>query len=134
MSHENVEIVRRAWGRFLASGEPPEHAMAPDFVWDMSTFRDMVGMQAQYEGAEGMRRFLREWTESFDDWKIELEELLDAGDQVVAICRQTARAKASGLPVDMRLAMVFTVREGLETRMEMYADPDEALRAVRLER
>jgi ketosteroid isomerase-like protein len=33
----------------------------------------------------------------------------------------------------MRFAMVFTLRDGLETRMQMYADPAEALEAVGLE-
>jgi ketosteroid isomerase-like protein len=33
----------------------------------------------------------------------------------------------------MRLAMVFSLRDGLETRMEMYADPAQAMRAVGLE-
>jgi hypothetical protein len=32
----------------------------------------------------------------------------------------------------MRFAQVFTLRDGLETRMEMYADPTEALKAVGL--
>jgi len=33
----------------------------------------------------------------------------------------------------MRFAMVFTVRDGLETRMEMYADPAEAFAATGVE-
>ena len=37
------------------------------------------------------------------------------------------------MPVDMLLAQVFTLRDGLQTRMEMYADPAEALKAVGLE-
>ena len=32
----------------------------------------------------------------------------------------------------MVYAQVFTVRDGMQTRMEMYADPDEALKAVGL--
>ena len=39
---------------------------------------------------------------------------------------------ATGLPVEMHFAQVWTVRDGRQTRMEMYADPDEALRAVGL--
>jgi len=37
------------------------------------------------------------------------------------------------MPVQMAFARVFTLREGKQTRMEMYADPDEALKAVGLE-
>jgi len=133
MSRANVEIVKAGWEHFLATGEQAEDLIAPDFVWDMSTFRDLMGMQPYYEGVEGIRRFLRDWTEPFDEWRIEAEEFHDAGDRVVVVCRQRARSKTSGVPVDMTFAQVFSVREGLETRMEMYADPDEALKAVGLE-
>jgi ketosteroid isomerase-like protein len=111
----------------------PEDLLAPGFVWDLSTFGGVLGLQSQYEGADGTRRFLREWTEPFEEWQIEVQALRDAGEKVVAICKQRARAKTTGLPVEMRLAMVFSLRDGLETRMEMYADPAEAIRAVGLE-
>jgi ketosteroid isomerase-like protein len=127
-----MEIVRRGWEHFLATGELLEGLLAPGFVWDMSTFRGWPE-QAQYEGPEGVSGFLRDWTEAFEDWTIEVEALHDAGEKVVSICRQRGRAKTTGLPVDMLLAMVFTVRDGFETRMEMYADPAEALKAVGLE-
>ena len=135
MSHENVEIVRRGWEHFQATGELLQDVLAPEFVWDMSTFRDLqlVGIEEHYEGADGARRFLQAWTEPFDEWQIEVEAFHDAGEKVVTVCRQRGRSKVSGVPVDMRLALVFTVRNGLETRMEMYADPDEALRAVGLD-
>jgi ketosteroid isomerase-like protein len=133
MSQENVEIVRRGWEHFMQTGELLPEIVAPGFVWDMSTFRELMGLQPRYEGIEGVRHFLREWTEPFDDWEIEVESLHDAGDRVVAVCRQHARSKTSGLPVDMQLAMVFTVEDGLETRMQMYADRDEAFKAVGLE-
>ena len=37
------------------------------------------------------------------------------------------------MTVDMSFAKVWTVREGKLTRMEMYADPAQALKAVDLE-
>ena len=45
---------------------------------------------------------------------------------------QHGRSKASGMLLEMTLAMVFTMRDGLQTRMEMYSDVDEALRATGL--
>jgi ketosteroid isomerase-like protein len=133
VSRANVEIVKRGWEHFRATGEPLEDVLAPGFIWDMSTFRDLMGVREYYEGAEGIRRFLQDWTEAFEEWQIEVEAFRDAGDKVVAVCRQVARSRTSGVPVDMRFAQVFTLRDGLETRMEMYADPTEALKAVGLE-
>jgi ketosteroid isomerase-like protein len=132
VSGENVEIVRRGYAHFSATGEPLMEIVGPDFVWNMSTFGGWFGMNESYAGVDGMLEFLAEWTEPWNDWEIEVESLHDAGDKVVAICLQRARAKASGVPVEMRIAQVFTLRDGVEVRMDMYSDPDEALRAVGL--
>ncbi len=133
MSQENVEIVRRGYAHRQATGEFLEEIIASDFVWDMSTFRGWPEQQF-YEGIEEARRFIREWTAAFDDWEIEVVTLHDAGaDKVVGILRQRGRSKTTGLPVDMLLAQVFTIQGGKETRMEMYAEPAEALKAVGLE-
>jgi ketosteroid isomerase-like protein len=130
MSQENVEIVRRGYAHRQATGEFLEEIIASDFVWDMSTFRGWPEQQV-YEGIEEARRFIREWTAAFDGWEIEVVTLHDAGaDKVVGILRQRGRSKTTGLPVDMLLAQVFTIQGGKERRMEMYADPDEALKAV----
>jgi len=131
MSAENVEIVRKGYEEFLATGEPVERILAPDFVWDMSTFHNWPERQT-YEGVEGTREFLSDWMSAWEDWRLEIKELLDAGDDVVAIVHQSGRSKATGLEVDMDFAQVFTVENGMQTRMRMYADPDEALRAVGL--
>ena len=131
MSAENVEIVRRGYEEFLATGQPVERLMAPEFVWDMSTFHNWPERQT-YDGAEGTREFLAAWVEAWEDWRLEVEDLVDAGDEVVAIVHQSGRSKTTGLEVDMDFAQVWTLDNGKQTRMRMYADPDEALRSVGL--
>ena len=131
MSQENVEIVRRGYEYFAATGEVRAEGTAPDFVWDMSKFRGWPEQQT-YEGREGARMFLRDWLEAWDGWELAVEEYHDAGDKVVAIVRQRGRSKTSGLPVDMSFGMIWTIRDGKQARMEMYADPAEALEAVGL--
>ena len=54
------------------------------------------------------------------------------GDKVVGVLRQRGRSKTTGLPVDMLYGQVFTISDCKQTPMEMYADPDEALKAVEL--
>ena len=133
MSHGNVEVVRRGFEHFRATGDFLEEIFADDFVWDMSRFAGWPEQQA-YEGIDEARRFIREWTEPFQDWQIEIETLRDAdGDKVVAVLRQHGQARSTGMPVDMLLAQVYTLRDGKQARMEMYADPAEALKAVGLE-
>jgi ketosteroid isomerase-like protein len=131
MSQENVEIVRGGFERFAKSGELTVEILAPDFVWDMSHFHGWPEQQL-YEGAEGARRFLRDWVAAWDDWEVDVEALHDAGEQVVALVRQRGRSKGAGMPVEMYFAQVFTLRDGMQIRMDMYSDVEEALKAVGL--
>jgi ketosteroid isomerase-like protein len=130
MSEENVDNLRRAYEHFIATGEFSGQ-FAPEFVWDMSTFRGWPERQT-YEGIEGARQFMADWLDAWDEWELELEELRGAGEIVVAIVRQRGRSKATGLPVDMHFGQVWQVRDGENLRMRMYASPDEALHAAGL--
>ena len=131
MSQENVELVRRGYERFAATGQFVADIASPDFVWDMSNFHGWPEQQT-YEGAEGAQRFLDEWTSAWDDWELEVDAFHDAGDKVVVLVRQQGRSKAAGMPVEMSFAQVWTFRAGKQTRMEMYSDREEALEAAGL--
>jgi ketosteroid isomerase-like protein len=124
MSQENVEAMRRGYEHYLATGEVRAH---PDLVWDVSR----LGWPEQqiYPGVEGAQRFNAEWAAAWDDWELEVEDILDAGERVVVILNQRGCAKATGITVDMRFAQVWTFRDGQATRMQMYADVEEALDA-----
>ena len=122
MSQENVEIVRRSYEHFMANGELLAGA---DLVWDVSN----LGWPDQqiYLGVDGARQFNAEWAGAWDGWEVEVEEYIDAGERVVVLLRQRGRSKATGIPVDMRFAQVWTFRDGQAIRMQMYASPDDAL-------
>jgi uncharacterized protein len=122
----NVQVVRRSYEYFRDRLEVPEDAYHPDFVWDMSTFEGWPERQ-RYEGVEGAKEFLSEWLSQWDNWDLEVRQLLDAGDRVVVICHQRGESKTTGARGDMDFAQVWTVEEGLLLRMEMYADVGEAL-------
>lgn len=127
----NVDVIRRAYEHFASTGDLLVDHTAAGFVWDMSHFRGWPE-QPTYIGVDGAREFLRTWTEAWDDWELELESLHDAGEQVVAMVHQRGRSKATGVAVEMRFAQLYTFRDGKQTRMEMYADPAEAMRAAGL--
>jgi ketosteroid isomerase-like protein len=131
MSEGNVEVVRRGYELFATTGDVSDELATPDFVWDMSNFHGWPEQQL-YEGVDGARAFLADWMDAWEDWKLELDSLHDAGDKVVALVRQRGRSKAAGMPVEMYFAQVWTLRDGKQSRMDMYSDPDEALEAVGL--
>ncbi len=100
MSKESVELIRRNYELFQATGDFPSELIAPEFVWDMSNFRGWPEKKL-YLGIDGAREFLREWLEAWDDWELALESLHDGGDRVVAIVRQHGKSKSTGLPIDL---------------------------------
>jgi ketosteroid isomerase-like protein len=86
-----------------------------------------------YRGRHEVVRNFREFTASFEYYRFEIEELRDAGrDKVMAIMREQARGKASGLKVDRRSGFVTTFRDGKVLSFEIYLDPADALEAVGL--
>jgi ketosteroid isomerase-like protein len=62
-----------------------------------------------------------------------IEELRDAGgDKVMAVLREQARGRASGLNVERRSGWVITFRGGKVLGFEIFLDPADALEAVGL--
>jgi ketosteroid isomerase-like protein len=132
MSQENVEVVRRGLQAFADGGVD---AMAefwdPDIVWRAAEGAiDDVG---EMHGPVAVRRYIQDWLDNFEDPSIVAEELRDVGDdRVLAIQRVKARAKVSGVEIDIRYAAVSTVRDGKIVRGQEYLSVDEALEAAGL--
>lgn len=125
MSQENVEIIRRGWEHWKATGELRAH---PDFVWDVSNL-GWPGRQV-FAGVEGANEFIAEWADAWDRWEIEVEDYIEAGDRVVAIVNQRGCAKGTGVSVEMHFAQVWAFRDEQAIRMDMYSSLDEALEAA----
>ena len=134
MSQENVEILRRAFEEFTRGGWEPLFGTvwAPEIVWDMSP-ADIAGLGI-YRGHDELRSFFRDWfsTFPFDEWQQELDEVIDCGDQVVALTRQRGRGSASRVVVELEYAQIATFREGKIVRVDVYTNRDKALEAVGL--
>jgi ketosteroid isomerase-like protein len=131
MSEENVIRVREGFDHFASTGRPAPDLLSPGFVWDMSNFAGWPEQQT-YEGGDEIQGFLRSWTSVWDDWRLELDEVLDAGDQVVTLARQSGVSKSTGLSVEMSFAMVWSLANEKMIRMDMYSDRAMALRTAGL--
>lgn len=137
MPLSNLELARRAFNVFLEglrTGNPAapfdEGFSAPDAEWVMPP--RSIGFREVYRGREGFLEFMRTWTEDFE-WEIRLERIVPApDDRVVAVFRQRAKGKTSGVPVEMRMALLYEFRDGYICRMTNYLDPAAAFRAAGL--
>jgi ketosteroid isomerase-like protein len=86
-----------------------------------------------YRGHDGYRRVVADFEEDWEDLRLPPERIHEAGDRVVVSGRMVARGKASGVELDIPLALLYELREGKVVRIESFADPDEALRAAGVE-
>ncbi len=86
-----------------------------------------------YRGPEGLVTFLERWFEPWEDYRIEPQEFIDAGDKVVVISRDFGRSK-DGFEVEQKTATVWTTRDGepIAVRVQFFLDRDQALEAAGL--
>ena len=133
MSQENVEIVREIYEAVARRDAASAFAVyADDIVWEVSARRALV-MNRVYHGHDGVRKFWRDALSAFGEVDLDVEELIDAGGQVVAVIREREIGRASRVPVEASHTAIWTLDDGMVIRMQVFDDRAEALKAVGLE-
>lgn len=136
MSLENEELVRRSFETFNRGGVDAvfsEGIWSPEIVWD-ATPTDVPGLGI-YRGREEIKSFFEaDWFSSFvvDEWEVEVDEVIDQGDQVISIGHYRGRGAASGAATDHVFAQVATIRDRQFVRIDNYLDRAKALEAAGL--
>jgi ketosteroid isomerase-like protein len=131
MSQENVEVVRRAYEamnnrEFSRTSE----FLHPDVELDLS--RNILNPDI-YRGYDGFERLVSVVEDVWDDFRFELHDLVDAGDQVVAEIAVAGTGRGSGVEAEMRIFNVWTLRRGKVIRFAGgYRQRAEALEAAGL--
>ena len=129
MSQENVERARQAYRHFNDVGEFDSEFLFPECEFDYSNVMPDV---PPFRGLDRANAVLREWTAAFEDFRIEVDRFVDAGDRLIAFVRNTAQVKGSGLPIENHFAQVWTVENNRGIRVEVYLDESKALEAAGL--
>jgi ketosteroid isomerase-like protein len=126
MSQENVELVRRAIAyEYYGVGDLAE----AEAIFDPRVVMNPTDEAASF-GFAAMRADMERWASAFDELKVTIEEVIDAGDQVVVVAHHKGRGHASGVEVNTRFYEVYTLREGKVSRVDEYTERAEALEAV----
>jgi ketosteroid isomerase-like protein len=84
-----------------------------------------------FRGPEALLEWMDAGDDAFDDFSVELLEVEDLGGHVVASMRQRGGGKASGAEVDDHITHVWTLRDGRPTRLQSFANHDDAVRYAR---
>src|ERR687887_570292 len=120
MSQRNVQIVRRLYGEVTARLDVPPELFDNDYEMDMSDMAWDIGV---LRGLEAAREGFRRYGETFDDFRIELKEVIHADEQlVVTEIRDGGRVKGSGAEVWNRFFNSWTFRDGKIVRFSSHTD------------
>src|SRR4051812_24803168 len=129
MSQENVVIVRRVYDALnRIDWDAAFRDMNPDVEIVFQRATDAGTLQRR----GGVQRFLEDYLAAFDSMVFEPEELLENGEQIVALVTRRARPKGSSGEMVVRNGHIWTIRDGKVLSMRSFPDPEKALEAVGL--
>ena len=129
MSQENVELVRRifeGWSRgdFSVGAD----LLAPEFEWQQHAEAVEPGVRRSDEVGNSLRNIF----EIYENFRVEPDDFVDAGEKVVVTARVSGTERRTGLPVHGSWEFVWTVQGGRLVRNEVYANRADALEAAGL--
>jgi len=116
-----ADVVRR---QYLASAAGDLQALratlAPDVEWTEMAGFPLAGTYRTPGGVTTnvMEKIAADW----DSWTAVDDTYVVDGENVVVLARYTATNKATGRPIDVRVAHHFTVRGGAIVRFEQFVD------------
>jgi ketosteroid isomerase-like protein len=118
MSEESLEVVRQVL----------EHWERHDWAGGRELYDDDCGVvfstawvpdpDEYVVGREALGAWIK-FLESFEEFTIGVERIVDAGESVVVLSWIRARGRASGADVDAKVGCFFTVRDGKVIRYEL---------------
>jgi ketosteroid isomerase-like protein len=89
---------------------------------------DGLGNAGTYRGREGFVRMIDGWHEAWEDFRIEIEDLVEEGDTVIVGITQHGRGRGSGIEVEMPGAHLMRFRDDRLHFWRLCGSREEALR------
>jgi ketosteroid isomerase-like protein len=132
MSQENVDFVRSLYAAVsrLAEGDSASYVIAhyePDCEYQP------VEEEEAIRGHDAMVRYAERVVEAWDEFRVDDDELIEAGNGVVFTAVTVhGHGVASGIKVNQRFFHVFDFRNGKVLRQREYLEREEALKAAGL--
>jgi ketosteroid isomerase-like protein len=128
MSQAHVDIAKRIVEAFNRRDiEPLLDLATPDCV--MSSQLLDAGAD-DFQGRAGLERFYAMLSASWEEFHSVMEDYRDLGESVLMLGRNTARGRGSGVTIGAPTATILDFRSGKVSRIRLYLDHGEALRAA----
>ena len=103
--------------------------LRPDVTVEVHTDRPDIGSEV-YHGHEGFLANFAELEDVFEDLVVEPGEIQESGERIMVACRITGRGKGSGVAIEARIFHVWTLRDGMASRLEIFSDDGQARKAL----
>jgi ketosteroid isomerase-like protein len=137
MAQENIEFVKYL---FAAGGMDKQALVAalPEFIEqlcdpEIEWIEDPQRADGRvYRGHEGVRESFEQWLEQWEEYQAEVEDIVDCGDAVFVVSRESGRGRSSGADVSARNFIVLTFRNGKILRYQEFYDESDAREAAGL--
>ena len=129
MSQESVELVRS-----LYEARDPSRwfdALDEEVELDLGPVPDSPVIR----GKDAAIRWSRRWWGAWEGYTLEAAEVIDASDRVVVVHDERGRGRGSGVRLERRWAVIFTLRAGKVVRFRAFQGVntrEEALEAAEL--
>jgi ketosteroid isomerase-like protein len=122
-----ADVVQNAYGAFGRGDIPAVLELLDEGVdWNVP---EAVPHGGHFEGREAVGGFFQGLGDRWEDFGIDIEEVVDGGDEVVGIGRAHGNLKGTG-EATYGFTHVFTVQDGHVVRFREYVDPDATLRSA----
>jgi hypothetical protein len=89
-------------------------------------------LERSYKGVEGMRKIWADLDEIWQDYRLEIGEIVDLGEHVLTLAHVTAHGTGSGVPVDEEIAILWAFEGDKVVWMKTFMSKREALEAAGL--
>ena len=128
MSQENVEVVRRD----VAARSSRDWAVLAE-IWHSDIELELVAGSGRFRGLEEIKPFFETLSNLYSEYRVEADEIIDAGERVVTAERVGGRGlKGSDAAtwVEDKVVRLISFKEGKLWRIKEYRNREQALEAA----
>ena len=126
MSQGNVELLLEGLDAFN-SGDVERIITFTDPRFEAIVPRELSAEPDTYNGHEGVRRYCETFAEAMDEIRFYAERVWESGDDLIVELLLNATGRQTGIPVEQRVYVIWTLYEGRALSVQAFATLREAL-------
>jgi ketosteroid isomerase-like protein len=144
MPQEDIQLVISVFTREAATQIEMGELMRDDQHWALSRDRFSADVQVkfvtpgdtgvgvmeqEFSGVDGLREGWEVWMEPWDEFRVSVEDVVDAGDgQILVLASAIARLRGTGAELPQEVAQLCRVVDGRIAAVGFYLDQGQARR------